>query len=198
MPTIRRLWQTATTASSCCQRSVLGAMATSEASTNASISTPVARSDHRNRTPFRKIVKDWSMPARASEDVRACGVAEGRRRPILNVCVKRLSVTAPRCLVSSRPGKSHRDVPRLLEVKYAALRDSWQNGQANCWIRQSRPWDRGREWRWPSPPSEPAVQFSRDGLSSQLFPHRGWRAKRWASNIVNSPRLAKKEFGHRT
>ena len=24
------------------------------------------------------------MPARASEDVRACGVAEGRRRPILN------------------------------------------------------------------------------------------------------------------
>src|SRR5437016_7582400 len=139
MPTIRRLWQTATPASSCCQRSVLGAMATSEASTNASISTPVARSDHRNRTPFRKVVKDWSMRARASEDVRACGVAEGRRRPILNVCVKRLSVTAPRCLVGSRPGKSHRDVPRLLEVRYAALRDSWQNGQANCWIRRSRP-----------------------------------------------------------
>ena len=55
------------------------------------------------------------------------------------MCVKGLSVTAPRCLVGSRPGKSHRDVPRLLEVRYAALRDSWQNGQANCWIRQSRP-----------------------------------------------------------
>ena len=36
--------------------------------------------------------------------------------------------------------------------------------------------DRGRERRTPSPPSEPAVQFSRDGLSSQLFPHRDWRA----------------------
>src|SRR4030095_11992883 len=36
----------------------------------------------------------------------------------------------------------------------------------------SWPKDRGREWRSPSPPSEPAVQFSRDGLSSQLFPHR--------------------------
>ena len=39
------------------------------------------------------------------------------------------------------------------------------------------PMDRGRERRSPSPPSEPAVQFSRDGLSSQLFPHRDWRAK---------------------
>jgi hypothetical protein len=38
------------------------------------------------------------------------------------------------------------------------------------------PMDRGRERRSPSPPSEPAVQFSRDGLSSQLFPHRDWRA----------------------
>ena len=56
--------------------------------------------------------------------------------------------------------------------------------------------DRGRERRSPSPPSEPAVQFSRDGLSSQLFPHRDWRAKRWASDIVNSPRSAKKAFGH--
>ena len=37
-------------------------------------------------------------------------------------------------------------------------------------------WDRGRKRRSPSPPSEPAVQFSRDGLSSQLFPHRDWRA----------------------
>ncbi|MBU2769308.1 hypothetical protein HAP94_24905 [Acidithiobacillus ferrivorans] len=36
--------------------------------------------------------------------------------------------------------------------------------------------DRGRERRLPSPPSEPGVRFSRDGLSSQLFPHRDWRA----------------------
>jgi hypothetical protein len=36
------------------------------------------------------------------------------------------------------------------------------------------------------------VRFSRDGLSSQLFPHRDWRANRWASDIVNSPRSAKK------
>ena len=34
----------------------------------------------------------------------------------------------------------------------------------------------GRGRRSPSPPSEPGVQFSRDGLSSQLFPHRDWRA----------------------
>jgi len=32
--------------------------------------------------------------------------------------------------------------------------------------------DRGRKRRSPSPPSEPGVRFSRDGLSSQLFPHR--------------------------
>src|SRR6267142_1296025 len=51
--------------------------------------------------------------------------------------------------------------------------------------------DRGRERRSPSPPSEPGVQFSRDGLSSQLFPHRDWRANRWASDIVKSPRSAK-------
>ena len=57
--------------------------------------------------------------------------------------------------------------------------------------------DRGRERLSPSPPSEPAVRFSRDGLSSQLFPHRDWRANVWASDIVNSPRLAAKEFGHR-
>lgn len=57
--------------------------------------------------------------------------------------------------------------------------------------------DRGRKRRSPSPPSEPGVQFSRDGLSSQLFPHRDWRANRRASDIVNSPRLAKKAFGHR-
>ena len=55
--------------------------------------------------------------------------------------------------------------------------------------------DRGRERRQPSPPAEPAVQFSRGGLSSQLFPHRDWRAKRWASDSVNSPRSAKKAFG---
>lgn len=36
--------------------------------------------------------------------------------------------------------------------------------------------NRGRKRLSPSPPSEPAVQFSRDGLSSQLFPHRDWRA----------------------
>ena len=56
--------------------------------------------------------------------------------------------------------------------------------------------DRGRELLSPSPPSEPGVQFSRDGLSSQLFPHRDWRANLWASDIVNNPRLAKKAFGH--
>ena len=38
------------------------------------------------------------------------------------------------------------------------------------------PLNRGRKRRSPSPPSEPAVRFSRDGLSSQLFPHRDWRA----------------------
>ena len=59
-----------------------------------------------------------------------------------------------------------------------------------------RPKDRGRERLSPSPPSEPGVQFSRDGLSSQLFPHRDWRADLWASDIVNSPRSAKKAFGH--
>src|ERR1039457_4686017 len=59
-----------------------------------------------------------------------------------------------------------------------------------------RPTDRGRERLSPSPPSEPGVQFSRDGLSSQLFPHRDWRANRWASDIVKSPRSAKKAFGH--
>ena len=56
--------------------------------------------------------------------------------------------------------------------------------------------DRGRERRSPSPPSEPGVRFSRDGLSSRLFPHRGWRANRWVSDIVNNPRSAKKAFGH--
>ena len=56
--------------------------------------------------------------------------------------------------------------------------------------------NRGRKRLSPSPPSEPGVRFSRDGLSSQLFPHRDWRANRWASDIVNSPRLAKKTFGH--
>lgn len=39
------------------------------------------------------------------------------------------------------------------------------------------------------------MRFSRDGRSSQLFPHRDWRANRWASDIVNSPRSAKKAFG---
>ncbi len=51
--------------------------------------------------------------------------------------------------------------------------------------------DRGRERLSPSPPSEPGVQFSRDGLSSQLLPHRDWRANRLASDIVKSPRSAK-------
>ena len=51
----------------------------------------------------------------------------------------------------------------------------------------NRPMDRGRERLTPSPPSEPGVQFSRDGLSSQSFPHRDWRANRWASDIVKSP-----------
>ena len=40
------------------------------------------------------------------------------------------------------------------------------------------------------------LPHSVDGLSSQLFPHRDWRANRWASDIVNSPRSAKKAFGH--
>ena len=56
--------------------------------------------------------------------------------------------------------------------------------------------NRGRKRLSPSPPSEPGVRFSRDGLSSQLFPHRDWRANLWASDIVNSPRSAKKAFGH--
>jgi hypothetical protein len=56
--------------------------------------------------------------------------------------------------------------------------------------------DRGRERHSLSPPSELGVQFSRDGLSCQLFPYRDWRANRWASDIVNSPRSAKKTFGY--
>ena len=56
--------------------------------------------------------------------------------------------------------------------------------------------NRGRERLSPSPPSEPGVRFSRDGLSSQMFPHRDWRANLWTSDIVNSPRSAKKAFGH--
>lgn len=36
--------------------------------------------------------------------------------------------------------------------------------------------NRDRKRLSPSPPSEPVVRFSRDGLSSQLFPHRDWRA----------------------
>src|ERR1039458_3592733 len=72
------------------------------------------------------------------------------------------------------------------------------------WVAQYRPFatgsfgskDRGRERLAPSPPSEPGVQFSRDGLSSQLFPHRDWRANRWASDSVKRPRSAKKALGH--
>jgi len=30
------------------------------------------------------------------------------------------------------------------------------------------------------------VRFSRDGLSSQLFPHRDWRANLWASDCFVS------------
>ena len=56
--------------------------------------------------------------------------------------------------------------------------------------------NRGRERFLPSPPSEPGVRFSRDGLSSQLFPHRDWRANLWISYIVNNPRSAKKVFDH--
>ena len=63
-------------------------------------------------------------------------------------------------------------------------------------IALNRTMNRGRERFLPSPPSEPGVQFSRDGLSSQLFPHRDWRANLWAFDIVNSPRPAKKAFGH--
>jgi hypothetical protein len=36
----------------------------------------------------------------------------------------------------------------------------------------------GDRSRRPLPPS-PGVQFFRDGLFSQLFPHRDWRADRW-------------------
>ena len=61
--------------------------------------------------------------------------------------------------------------------------------------RAPRGGDRGREQRPLSPPSEPGVRFSRDGLSSQLFPHRDWHANRRAVDIVNSPRSAKKAFG---
>ena len=46
----------------------------------------------------------------------------------------------------------------------------------SCSNDRSTSGDRGRKRRSPSPPSEPAVRFSRDGLSSQLFPHRDWRA----------------------
>ena len=48
----------------------------------------------------------------------------------------------------------------------------------------------------PSPPSEPCMQFSRTRLSSRWFPHRDWRANKWASRIVKRPRSAKKAFGH--
>src|SRR2546427_2517436 len=47
-----------------------------------------------------------------------------------------LSLTARRRLVLSRTGRSRHDCP---EVGYAALRDSWQNGQETCRIRRSRP-----------------------------------------------------------
>lgn len=52
--------------------------------------------------------------------------------------------------------------------------------------------DRGRERRSPSPPSKHGVRFSRDGLSIWLLLHRDWRTDRWISDIVNSPRSAKK------
>jgi hypothetical protein len=54
------------------------------------------------------------------------------------------------------------EVQRLLAAANRNLADSGVAGLS----------DRGRERFWPSPPSEPGVQFSRDGLSSQLFPHR--------------------------
>ena len=50
--------------------------------------------------------------------------------------------------------------------------------------------DRGRERRSPSPPSEPGVRFSRDGLSSQLFPHRDWRANPTSSIFQTREGLA--------
>jgi hypothetical protein len=54
---------------------------------------PNLASIFRNR-PYRAlVVKDWSMPARASVDVRACGDAEGGRRPILSATAEMLSVT---------------------------------------------------------------------------------------------------------
>lgn len=50
-------------------------------------------------------------------------------------------------------------------------------------------WDSGRKRRAPSPPSEPDVRFSRDGLSSQLFAHRDWRAlehRNWAKQRLDA------------
>ncbi|MDD1643188.1 MAG: hypothetical protein LUQ29_07980, partial [Methylococcaceae bacterium] len=70
-------------------------------------------------------------------------------------------------------------------------KSDWPRLRRSCGILVTvgcRPSDRGRERLSPSPPSEPGVQFSRDGLSSQLFPHRDWHADLWAFDIVNSPR----------
>ena len=71
----------------------------------------------------------------------------------------------------------------VLEVQRTAiLKNDQRLLCATAVIRQpnlnvgSQSVDRGRKRRSPSPPSEPAVRFSRDGLSSQLFPHRDWRA----------------------
>jgi len=55
--------------------------------------------------------------------------------------------------------------------------DGRQSGIESGEVANSNwPEDRGRKRFPPSPPSEPGVRFSRDGLSSQLFPHRDWRA----------------------
>jgi hypothetical protein len=88
---------------------------------------------------------------------------------------------APRS--SHRPTQCSSAAPRL-HVRRHPSSVVMTAENANVWLAPkppladtcSRPQDRGRERRSPSPPSEPAVQFSRDGLSSQLFPHRDWRA----------------------
>ena len=85
-------------------------------------------------------------------------------------------------------------MPNATNCFFTAL--NWSAGKQTVATTRSVPLNRGRERFPPSPPSEPGVQFSRDGLSSQLFPHRDWHANLWASDIVNSPRLAKYAFGH--
>ncbi|MFA5924693.1 MAG: hypothetical protein WC856_25970, partial [Methylococcaceae bacterium] len=72
--------------------------------------------------------------------------------------------------------------PKIATVHPAEARTAFVGRLLPVAAVSSRPKDRGRERLSPSPPSEPGVRFSRDGLSSQLFPHRDWRANLWASD----------------